>query len=229
MKVMPTDSARILVIDDEFEIREMLDLNLRLRGHAVRTAADGVEGLSLVRDWHPDVIILDVVMPKVDGFTLLPALRRLTEAPVIMLTAKGDVMDRVRGLEGGADDYIAKPFEMAELIARLQTRLRRPSLDRRTQLSFDDLTMDLQTYIVTRAAQRIDLSAREFTVLATLMRHPGQVFTRDQLFSTVWGDNSDAEVGIVDRTISNIRAKVDQTFDKKLIQTIRGVGYAVRE
>jgi len=226
---MAAEVPKILVVDDELEIREMLELNLRLRGFTVKTAADGVEGLGLVRDWEPDAIVLDVVMPKVDGFTVLPAFRRLTEAPVIMLTARSDVNDRVRGLEGGADDYLGKPFEMVELVARLRTRLRRPSLDQRKQLSFGDLAMDLQTYIVTRDDERIDLSAREFSVLAALLRRPGHVFTREQLFSAVWGADSDVDLGIVDRTISNIRAKVDQRFDNKVIQTIRGIGFAVRD
>lgn len=226
---MTTDQARLLVVDDEHEIREMLELNLSVRGFAVRTAADGIEGLALIRDWHPDLIVLDVVMPKVDGFTLLPAIRRLTEVPVIMLTAKSNVGDRVKGLEGGADDYLAKPFEMVELVARIQSGLRRPSLDHRRTLAFDDLSMDLQTYVVTRGDSRLDLSAREFSVLATLLRRPGQVWSREQLFSTVWGTESEAEVGIVDRTISNLRAKVDQGFEKKLIQTVRGIGYAARD
>ena len=121
---MRAGSPKILVVDDELEIRDMLELNLRLRGFTVMTAADGVEALALVRDWCPDVVVLDVMMPKADGFTVLPALRRLTEAPIIMLTAKTDVNDRVRGLEAGADDYLAKPFEMNELVARIQARLR---------------------------------------------------------------------------------------------------------
>jgi len=226
---MVAEERRILVVDDEAEIREMLELNLGLRGFGVRSARDGVEGLQIIRDWRPDVIILDVVMPKIDGYALLPMVRRLTEAPVIMLTAKSELHDVVKGLENGADDYLAKPFEVAELIARLESALRRPLLDRRENLSFADLAVDLQTYAVRRGVARIELTAREFSVLVTMLRRPGQVFSREQLFAAVWGADSDAEVGIVDRTISNLRAKVDQTAEKKLIHTLRGIGFTVRE
>ncbi len=226
---MNRDDPKVLVVDDEQQIREMLELNLSLRGFAVRAARDGTEALSMIREWHPEAIILDVVMPKIDGFTLLPMIRRLTQAPVLMLTAKSELVDVVRGLESGADGYIPKPFEVAELIARLNTALRRPELDRRESLSYEDLHVDLKKYLVTRGNQKIDLSAREYNVLVTMLRHPGQVFTREQLFDAVWGPESDADSGIVDRTISNVRAKVDQDFGVKLIQTIRGVGYTLRE
>lgn len=229
MRSEMTSGYGILVVDDEPEVCRMLELNLGIRGYSVRSAHDPVEGLGLVRDWHPDLIILDVVMPMVDGFSMLPAIRRMTEVPIIMLTAKSDLSDKVRGLQGGADDYLAKPFEMPELIARIETALRRPSLDRRAALGVADLSVDLQKYVVTRANSRIDLSAREFSVLATLLRHPGQVWSREQLFAAVWGPESDNEIAIVDRTISNVRAKVDQEFEKKLIHTIRGVGYTVRD
>ena len=122
---MPAESPRILVVDDELEIREMLDLNLRLRGFTVMTARDGAEAVSVARDWRPDLIILDVMMPKVDGFTALRGLRRVTDVPIIMLSARSDVQDRVRGLEDGADEYLTKPFEVPELVARIRTRLRR--------------------------------------------------------------------------------------------------------
>jgi len=226
---MNRDEPKVLVVDDEQQIREMLELNLSLRGFAVRSARDGTEALSMIKDWRPDAIILDVVMPKIDGFTLLPMVRRLTQAPVIMLTAKSELVDVVRGLESGADGYIPKPFEVAELIARLNTALRRPELDRREALTYQDLYVDLKTYQVKRGDQKIELSAREYNVLVTMLRHPGQVFTRDQLFDSVWGPESDADSGIVDRTISNVRAKVDHDFELKLIQTIRGVGYTLRE
>ena len=223
------EGQKILVVDDETEIRELLQFYLGLRGYAVRTAPDGVAGLGMIREWHPEAIILDVVMPKIDGVALLPMVRRLTEAPVIMLTAKGEVNDVVKGLEGGADDYVTKPFEVAELVARLQTALRRPALDRREALTLADLTVDVKKYAVARGDVPIALTAREFRLLETMLRHPGQVFSRRALFETVWGLDSDADEGIVDRTISNVRAKIDQNFEKKLIQTIRGIGFTVRE
>ena len=226
---MQSDRQKVLVVDDESEIREMLDFYLGLRGFAVRTAADGLAALAVIREWHPDAIILDVVMPKVDRVSLLPMIRRLTDAPVIMLTARSEVNDVVRGLEGGADDYVTKPFEVSELLARLQSALRRPALDRRETLNLADLTVDVQKYAVTRGDTPIALSAREFRLLEALLRHPGQVFTRRALFEAIWGLDSDAEEAIVDRTMSNLRAKVDQGFDKKLIQTIRGIGFTARE
>lgn len=226
---MATDTRKVLVVDDEPEVREMLELNLTVRGFEARTARDGVEALATIKDWQPDAIILDVVMPKIDGISLLPMIRRLTEAPIIMLTARSELGDVVRGLESGADGYIAKPFEMTELIARLNAKLRRPVLEHRSTLTCADLTIDLQTFRAVRGEQHINLTAREFSVLATMLRHPGQVFTRDQIFDAVWGADSDAERGIVDRTISNVRAKVDQGHEIKLIQTIRGVGFSLRE
>jgi two-component system copper resistance phosphate regulon response regulator CusR len=226
---MRPGERRVLVVDDEEEIREMIEFNLRLRNFAVRTARDAIEALALIQDWRPQVIILDVLMPKIDGFTLLPMIRRVTGAPVIMLTARSEVSDVVKGLESGADDYIGKPFEFAELIARLEAALRRPVLDRPETLAFADLRVDLQSYTVTRGDVRIALSAREFSVLTALLQHSGRVLSRDSIFDRVWGPESDADAGIVDRTISNLRAKVDQGFDKKLIQTIRGVGFSVRE
>ncbi|MDQ2908680.1 MAG: response regulator transcription factor [Candidatus Eremiobacteraeota bacterium] len=206
----------------------MLELNLELRGFTVRCAADGMQAFSLAREWHPDVIVLDVMLPKVDGLSLLPALRNITEAPIVMLSARGEVEDKVRGLARGADDYVSKPFEMAELIARLGSALRRPRLARRSLLTCADLTLDLEEHSVMRGGQRLELTALEFKLLATLLRSPSRVFTRDELFASIWGDDRDAEYGSVGRTISYLRAKVDRGFDLPLIHTIRGVGYTVR-
>ncbi len=218
---------RVLVVDDEPQVREMLELNLELRGFAVRLAADGVEALSLARDWQPHVIVLDVMLPKVDGLSLLPLLRKITEAPVIILSAKGEIEDRVRGLVRGADDYLSKPFDMAELIARLGSALRRPRLARYSILACADLRLDVNGHSAMRGKRRLELTALEFKVLATLLRSPSRVFTRDELFTSVWGDERDAELGSVDRTISYLRSKVDRGFDFPLIHTVRGVGYTV--
>ncbi|MGH7709470.1 MAG: response regulator [Vulcanimicrobiaceae bacterium] len=223
-RVMP----RVVVVDDERQIREMLELNLTLRGFAVRCAQDGVAALPLVKEWQPDVIVLDVMMPKIDGITLLPLLRRITEVPIIMLSAKGEVEDKVEGLMHGADDYLGKPFEMAELIARLESALRRPRLAERNVIAYADLTVDLDAHTVARGVTPIDLTALEFKLLVTLARNPQRVFTRDQLFELVWGNQSDAGLGSVERTISYLRAKLDRDFEPRLIQTIRGVGYSLR-
>jgi DNA-binding response OmpR family regulator len=229
MRGMVGERPRVVVVDDERHIREMLTIGLEREGFTVRAAADGVEALSTVREWSPDVIVLDVMLPKIDGVALLPMLRRFTEAPIVMLSAKGETSDKVEGLVHGADDYISKPFEMSELVARLQTALRRPKLAQPTVLHCADLTVELESRTVERAGKRIDLSAREYDLLTTLLRHPKRVFSRDQLLNQVWGTEREVGPGTVDTYISYVRAKIDSGFEPKLIQTVRGVGYTLRE
>jgi DNA-binding response OmpR family regulator len=207
----------------------MLTIGLEREGFEVKAAADGVEALSMIRETEPDLIVLDVMLPKIDGVALLPMLRRFTEAPVVMLSAKGETSDKVEGLTHGADDYVSKPFEMSELVARLQTALRRPKLAQPTVLHCGDLTVELESRMVQRAGKKIDLSAREYDLLTTLLRHPRRVFSRDQLLNQVWGTEREVGPGTVDTYISYVRAKVDNGFDHKLIHTVRGVGYTLRE
>jgi DNA-binding response OmpR family regulator len=220
---------RVLVVDDERHIRELLEIGLGDEGYEVRSAPDGQAGLQLVRDWSPDLIVLDVMLPKVDGVALLPMLRQLTEAPVIMLSAKAEMADKVAGLAGGADDYVAKPFEMQELVARIDSALRRPRLAHPTSLHYADLSVDMETRDVQRAGRKIELSAREFDLLVTLLRHPHRVFSRDQLLDLVWGAERFVSPGAVETYISYLRSKVDADFEPKLIQTHRGAGYSLRE
>ena len=220
---------RVLVVDDERAIRDVVEMALTQAGFVVKTAMDGADALALVRDWSPECILLDVMMPKIDGLALIPLLRRLTEVPIIMLTARGDVRDRVAGLEAGADDYLAKPFDVAELIARIHTVLRRPMLRQVNNLRFADLELDLDERVVMRGDTQIDLSTREFDLLATLMRRPRRVFTRDELLDLVWGSDREVAAATVETYISYLRAKIDRTADKKLLRTIRGVGYALRD
>jgi DNA-binding response OmpR family regulator len=220
--------VRVAVVDDERRIREMLELSLRHHGYDVRCAADGQAALALVREWQPDAIVLDVMMPKLDGISLLPMLRRITDAPVIMLSAKGEVEDKVEGLAHGADDYLSKPFELSELIAHIEAKLRRPRLEHPSALSFADLSVDLETRLVERSGKRIDLSPLEYNLLVTLLRRPKRVFTREDLLELVWGDESDATPAAVERYISYLRGKVDEGFHVKLIHTVRGVGYTIR-
>ncbi len=221
-------SARIAVIDDERHICELLSLALGHRGYAVRCAADATEGLALVRQWAPDLIILDVMMPKISGIELLPALRRATDAPVIMLSARGELESKVEGLEHGADDYLSKPFELSELLARVDAKLRRPHIEKRSTLEYEGLTVDLDEHVVERDGRRLDLSPLEYDLLVTLLRRPRRVFTREELLDEVWGDESDVGTGAVERYISYLRAKVDEGFDCPLIQTVRGAGYTLR-
>ena len=219
---------RVLVIDDERSIRDLVKVALDREGFSVRAAADGVEGLDSVRAWEPECILLDVMMPKVDGLSLIPMLRRLTEVPIILLTARGDVRDRVEGLRSGADDYVAKPFDVEELAARVQSALRRPMLRQVEHLRYADLEVDLEARTVRRGKSDFSLSAREFDLLAVLARRPKRVFTRDELLDLVWGTERDVSPATVETYISYLRNKIDGPKFAKLIHTIRGVGYALR-
>jgi DNA-binding response OmpR family regulator len=225
MKTTP----KVVVVDDERHVREMLELGLTREGYTVRSAADGAQALELIGQWQPDVIILDVMLPKIDGFTLLPMLRKKTEAPIIMLTAKGDIPDKVVALDRGADDYLAKPFAFEELLARLGAAMRRPKLAAGAELRYDDLSVNVETHEVIRGGRRIGLTPREFDLLVALIRVPRRVLTKEQLLEQVWGHDFEGEVGIVETYISYLRAKVDGGAQKKVIHTVRGVGYALRE
>ncbi|HYZ17374.1 MAG TPA: response regulator transcription factor [Candidatus Acidoferrum sp.] len=222
-------SPRLLVVDDERPIREMLELGLKSRGFDVRSVPDGPTAIPLIKDWKPEAILLDVMLPKVDGIEMLPVFRRLTEAPILMLSAKGEVEDRVQGLDHGADDYVAKPFEMSELVARLRSALRRPRLEHVEVITYADVEVDLTTRTVRRGGRQLDLSPLEYELLVTLLRHPRRVFTREQLLDLVWGPDSDVGPGNVERYISYVRAKVDEGAPTRLIHTIRGVGYSLHD
>jgi len=222
------EHASVLVIDDERNVREMLDFGLSNHGFVVKSVQDGLEALKCLREHEFDAIVCDVMLPKIDGLHLLPQLRRLTEAPIIMLSAKGDVEDRIVGLQTGADDYMTKPFALDELIVRLHTALRRPQLKSREVLRYLDMEMDLQTHMVKRGDRQIDLSAREFSLLEILMRSPRQVFTREQLLENVWGSDRDVGFSSVETYISYLRSKVDRGEENPRIHTVRGVGYSLR-
>lgn len=220
-------TARIAVIDDEPHIRDLLSLALGHAGYAVRSAADAASGLELVREWEPDLVVLDVMMPRMSGIEMLPALRRATDAPVIVLSARGEVDDKVEGLAHGADDYLSKPFAISELLARVDAKLRRPHLEARSTLEYAGLSVDLEQHVVEREGRRLDLSPLEYDLLVTLLRRPRRVFTREELLDTVWG-NADVGTGAVERYISYLRGKVDDGFERPLIQTVRGAGYTLR-
>jgi DNA-binding response OmpR family regulator len=220
--------ARVLVVDDEVAIRDLLEYGLAQAGFEVRSARDGRAALEVVRSWTPEVIILDVMLPEVDGFTLLPALRRLTDVPIVMLSAKTATAEKVTGLARGADDYLAKPFELEELVARLHSALRRPRLQLRETFRYSDLVLDVSRRTVYRGQRRIDLSTREFDLLLTFVQHPERVFTRAQLLDLVWGVDRDVVPNTVETYVSYLRAKIDSGEEMKLIQTLRGVGYVLR-
>jgi DNA-binding response OmpR family regulator len=226
---MENGSARIAVVDDEAAIRSLLEMELADAGFEVRSARDALAGYELIREWDPHIILLDVMMPKVDGLSILPRYRSVTQAPIFILSAKGDTGDKVLGLGRGADQYIAKPFEMPELVARLRSALRRPRIEEPERLVFRDLTMDLGTRSVARAGKAISLTAREFDLLATFMRQPRRVFTRDQLITLVWGEDAMVTINAVETYVSYLRSKIDLPFGEQLLQTVRGIGYSLRE
>lgn len=227
-EVRSDERPRVAAIDDEESLRVLLEVGLGEAGFEVRTAVDGADGLGLVRDWEPDCIVLDVMMPKIDGISLIPLLRRLTEVPIVLLTARGDVRDRIEGLQAGADDYMAKPFHIEELSERIRTALRRPSLRHVNNLRIGALELDLEARTVRRGERWVDLSAREFDLLKTLARRPRRVFKRSELLDLVWGASRDVTEATVETYISYLRAKIDKAEDEKLIHTVRGVGYTLR-
>jgi two-component system response regulator MprA len=224
---MPKDS-KILVVDDERPMRDMLRMGLERQGYVVRELPDGRGLESCLAQWQPDAIILDVMLPFADGFALLPTIRRYTQAPVIMLTAKSEVEDRVTGLRAGADDYVPKPFAFEELVGRIEAALRRPHISQPEFLRYEDLSVNLKTREVTRGDKTIALTNKEFSLLTTLMREPRRIFSKDELLSLVWGEDFEGEVGNVETYISYLRSKIDADFPMKLIHTIRGAGYSLR-
>ncbi len=215
-------------MDDERGLRELLEYGLDQAGFSVRSATEGSAALALLEAWPPDVIVLDVMLPGSDGFTLLPEIRRLTTAPVVMLTARTELSEKIAGFSAGADDYVGKPFDLVELVARLRTLLRRPRIDQRETFSYADLSIDAPSRTVYRGNRRIDLSAREFDLLRVFAEHAEEVLTRSQLLDMVWGIDRDVIPNTVETYVSFLRAKLDSGEAVKLIQTLRGVGYSLR-
>jgi DNA-binding response OmpR family regulator len=222
-------SYRVAVIDDDRALREMLDTGLQQEGFEVRTARDGADGLNLIRDWVPHCIVLDVMMPKLDGIAAIPLIHRLTEAPIVMPTALGEVRDRIAGIAAGADDYLCKPFEIAELAVRIRAALRRPHLANVRSLRVADLEIDLDTRMVRRGERRVTLSTREFDLVVALARRPGRVYSREELLDLVWGVDREVTLNSVETYIHYLRGKIDTVGETQLIQTIRGAGYALRD
>lgn len=220
---------RVLVVDDEESIRDLLEIGLSREGFEVQTADGAATALVSIREWQPEAIILDVMMPMVDGLRFIPLVRRFSHAPIVLLTARGTLKDRIEGLKSGADDYIVKPFELEELAMRLRAALRRPYLESGEQLRYSDLVLKLDDRSARRGGRLVALSTREFDLAVTLMRRPRRVFTRDELLDIVWGENAEVARGSVDSYISYLRAKIDAPPSRPLIHTIRGVGYSMRE
>jgi DNA-binding response OmpR family regulator len=220
--------ARVLVVDDERALRELLEYGLEQAGFSVRSVSEGTAAFSLLQAWPPDLIVLDVMLPGPDGFSLLPEIRRITTAPVVMLTARTEISEKLAGFSAGADDYVAKPFDLEELVARLRTLLRRPRIESRETFAYGDLSIDVPGRTVYRGNRRVELSAREFELLRVFAEHAEEVLSRSQLLDLVWGVDRDVIPNTVETYVSFLRAKIDSGERVKLIQTLRGVGYSLR-
>jgi two-component system OmpR family response regulator len=220
--------VRLLIAEDDEKLSAALSRGLRADGYAVDLAATGDQALHQARVYDYDAVILDLMLPGVDGLTVCAALRKEGRwAPVLMLTARDGVGDRIRGLDSGADDYLVKPFEYGELVARLRALLRRGAPERPAVLTVADLELDPATRVVTRAGRRIGLSAREFAVLEFLVRRAGEVITRAELLDHVWDQNYQGSTNVVDVYIGYLRRKLDAPFGEPLIHTVRGAGYVL--
>ena len=218
----------ILVVDDDPKIRSVLGRGLRFEGYDVQIAAGGQEALQLARDTPFDLVVLDLTMPRMDGLEVCRRLRRGVSIPILMLTARDAVADRVVGLDSGADDYLTKPFDFEELLARVRALLRRTQPQSGEILTFADLRLNTGTREAERSGRRVDLTTREYELLLLFMRHPRQVLLRDQIMDRVWGDAM-VESNAIEVHIGRLRDKLEADDEERLIQTIRGAGYALRE
>ncbi|MFN7914757.1 MAG: response regulator transcription factor [Vicinamibacterales bacterium] len=219
-----------LIVEDDAAIAEFIARGLREAGWAADIATNGDDGLAAALEQNPDVAIVDVMLPGRDGLSLIDELRRQGRGtPVLILSAKRSVDDRVRGLQAGGDDYLTKPFAFAELLARVQALVRRASrAPEATSLTVADLTMDLLARRVTRGGQPIELRPREFALLEYLLRNAGKVVSKTMILSHVWEYSFDPQTNIVDVLVSRLRDKIDKPFERKLLETVRGVGYVIR-
>jgi two-component system OmpR family response regulator len=221
---------RLLLVEDDPKIASFILKGMKAEGYVVDHAPDGQEGLHMAVTEPYDAAIIDVMLPKLDGLSVIGRMRKeKVNTPVIILSAKGSVDDRVKGLQVGGDDYLPKPFAFSELLARVQALIRRGSgLSEPTRLTVGDLTMNLLNREVTRGGQRIELQRLEFSLLEYLMRSAGKVVSKTMIMEHVWDYNFDPQTNVVESRICRLRDKIDRGFDKKLIQTVRGVGYALK-
>jgi two-component system copper resistance phosphate regulon response regulator CusR len=219
---------RILVVEDETKTARFLQNGLREAGFVVDLASDGEEAIHLAEELSFDLIILDVMIPKIDGWKVMVTLRAdAVQTPILLLTAKDAVADRVKGFELGGDDYLVKPFAFSELLARVRALLKRSPVRQEEVLRIADLEIDLPRHRAMRAGQRVDLTAKEFVLLTLLVRRAGEVLSRTMIAESVWDMNFDSDTNVVDVNVRRLRSKVDDPFPRKLIKTIRGVGYVL--
>ena len=218
--------GRVLVVDDDASLAEMLGLVLRTEGFESRTVTSGDQALAAFRDYRPDLVLLDLMLPGKDGIDVCKEIRAESGVPIVMLTAKGDTIDVILGLESGADDYVVKPFKPKELIARIRARIRRFDTPAQETLTIGDLAIDVAGHAVTRGGERISLTPLEFDLLVCLARRPWQVFTREVLLEQVWGYRHAADTRLVNVHVQRLRAKIEPDPERpEIILTVRGVGY----
>ena len=222
---------RILLVEDDVKIASFIVKGLKAAGYAVDHASDGEKGLDLALTEDYDTAIIDIMLPKLDGLSLIERMRKeKSHIPVIILSAKSSIDDRVKGLQTGSDDYLTKPFAFSELLARIQALIRRASgLSEPTRLTVGDLSLNLLTREVTRGARKIELQPIEFSLLEYLLRNAGRVVSKTMIMEHVWNYNFDPQTNVVEARVCRLRDKIDRDFDQKLIRTVRGVGYVLKE
>ena len=222
-------SERSLLVEDEEKLARMVEMELRYEGYEVTKAFDGRTGLEQALSGKHDLVLLDIMLPQLSGMEVLRRLRRESDLPVIMLTARDSVVDKVSGLDSGADDYITKPFAIEELLARIRAALRKGGSAKGTLLCAGEVVMDVERHAVTVKGQSVELTKKEFDLLRHLLENKGRVLTREALLDSVWGFDFVGETNSVDVYIRFLRSKIDEAFGIKLIHTVRGVGYVIRE
>jgi two-component system response regulator MprA len=221
-------TTRVLLVDDDQKILSLLKRGLIYENFEVYTALDGETGLAAAKTYQPHLVLLDITMPGIDGFEVCRRLHLLGDSAIIMLTARDDVVDKVNALDLGADDYVPKPFSFEELVARMRAVLRRHRSGTEQILTYGDLQLNRATHEVHRNGQLITLTTREYDLLLLLMRHPRQVLTRDQLLEQIWGYTAELETNVLEVHMGHLRQKLEASGGLRVIQTIRGVGYALR-
>ncbi len=221
--------GNILIIEDEIKIARFVEMELNYEGYKVTKVHDGRQGLMKARNEEFDLILLDIMLPSMNGIEVLRRIREESEVPVIMLTAKDETMDKVTGLDMGADDYITKPFEIEELLARIRVALKRKKITKKEELRYKELLMDLEGYNLSYNGENIELTKKEFELLRYLLENKNRVLTRDKIIETVWGYDYFGDTNVVDVYIRYLRSKIDDKYNQKIIHTLRGVGYMIKD
>lgn len=225
----PSGRPRILIVDDDRKITSALRRGLSYEGYDVAVANSGTEGLSLMRETPPQLVVLDVMMPGLDGLDVCRLIRRGSDVPILMLTARDEVSDRVAGLDSGADDYLVKPFALEELLARIRALLRRTEAPQRTQLCYADLCLDTRSMTAERSGRKITLTTTEFKLLQLFLNRQGEVLSRQTILEKVWGYDFEGESNVLEVYIRYLRGKLETEGESRLIHTVRGSGYVLRE